>query len=259
MPGAKPVLVFLPGGWHTPEVFAPTSTLLEKEGYTIQGVSFPTIGTELRNVQPQQSWDEDVQAVRDVLSKYSSEGRDIVLITHSYSGTVGSEACKGFARADREGHGLAGGVVKLVYLAGFILDVGTYCWEQSGGKPINPKTTIIKGDLCYAERELAKQWFYNECTPEQQQDLVSRLQSQAWKAFMSRTTYAAWRDIPGVYLITENDHAISVPWQEAMLEGAKGHRFEVVKCDADHTPFVSRPAMTARVIRRAAGELIEDN
>lgn len=258
MPAVKPILVFLPGGWHAPEAFAPTTALLEKEGYLTHGVSFPTIGTELRGVAPQQNWDEDVQAIRDVVLKYADDGRDVVLITHSYSGTVGSEACRGLSKTERESQGLPGGIVKLVYLAAIALEMDRYCWEPTGGKPLNPKTTIVMGDLCFADVDEAKSWFYDECTPEQRDDLASKLQSQAWKAFMSKVTYTAWRHIPGVYLMTEKDQAIPIQWQEAMLAGLEGHKFEVERCDADHTPFVSRPEFTARVIRRAAGEDLKE-
>ncbi|KAF2653173.1 hypothetical protein K491DRAFT_751978 [Lophiostoma macrostomum CBS 122681] len=45
---------------------------------------------------------------------------------HSYSGTVGSEACKYLSKTHRESQGLAGGVISLVYLTALVLDMGHY-------------------------------------------------------------------------------------------------------------------------------------
>lgn len=250
----KPLLVFLPGGWHTPEAYGPTTSILEKAGYTTIGISLPTIGSELKNLTPQEDWKEDVDAIRAELLKHIGKGKDIVLIAHSYSGTVASEACNGLGKANRELLGLPGGVVKLVYLAALVLDIGHYIWEANGGKPVNEQKTIMKGDLCYVDKEGAVSWFYNECSPEEQGSLSTNLQSHAWKAFMTKVEHTAWREIPGVYLMTEKDQAIPLAWQETMLNGATGHKFEIEKCDGDHSPFVSRPEITANLVRRAAGE-----
>jgi len=55
-------------------------------------------------------------------------------------------------------------------------------------------------------------------------------------------------------MMTEKDNAIPMAYQELQLSKAKGHKFEVVRCDTDHSPFMNRPEFTATVIRRAAGE-----
>jgi hypothetical protein len=75
----------------------------------------------------------------------------------------------------------------------------------------------------------------------------------SWKAFTSKVTYTAWRDIPSTYLQCENDQAIVIGMQERMVSAAGG-AFKTFKCGADHSPFQSEPELTARVIRRAAGE-----
>ena len=255
MSSQKPTLVFCPGAWHSPDAFGPTTTLLEQAGYTCVGVALPTTDSELKGLATPQGWDGDVAAIRNVLIQHVEErGSDVVLAAHSYSGTVASEACRGLGREQRSAEGKIGGVVKLVYLCALILDIDNYVWGPSGGKPINEETTIMKGDLCYADKEGAVEWFYNECSDEQQKALMEKLLSHAWKAFMSKVTYTAWRDIPGVYLITDRDQAIDPAWQEAMLVAATGHRFEVERCDGDHSPFASRPEFTAKVIRKATGE-----
>jgi pimeloyl-ACP methyl ester carboxylesterase len=248
----KPILIFVPGGWHTPSTFEPTTSLLSEAGYHCISISLPTIGSELRNEPAPQNWNLDVAAIRNTLLEHIDQGRDVVLIVHSYGGTVGSEACNNLGKTHRESQGLRGGVIKLVYLTAVVMDIGHYIWEATGGKPFDAQRTVMDGDLCYARDTVP--WFYNECTVEQQEALPNKLQSHAWKAFLSPVTYTAWRDIPGIYLMAEKDQALPFEFQKAMLDAATGHRFEIAMCDADHSSFVSRPEVVVRVIRRAAGE-----
>lgn len=71
----------------------------------------------------------------------------------------------------------------------------------------------------------------------------------------SKMTYPAWKDVPSTYLICEKDNAIPVERQEAM-SSQKGGKFTVVRCEEGHSPFLSRPELVARVIRKAAGETV---
>lgn len=41
-----------------------------------------------------------------------------------------------------------------------------------------------------------------------------------------------------------------------MLEKVGQGRFDVERCGASHSPFLSMPKLTSEVIRRAAGEVI---
>lgn len=96
--------------------------------------------------------------------------------------------------------------------------------------------------------------FYNDCTPEVAEAMAASLTHHSWRCFFSNVTYAAWRDIPSTYLVCENDNAIPGSAQEGLLENTPGHLFEIERCQASHSPFLSMPKETADVIRRAAGE-----
>ena len=114
---------------------------------------------------------------------------------------------------------------------------------------------IAQGDLSFIGD--AESWFYNECSSTQQVDLSKQLQSHAWKSFLSPVTYTAWRYIPCTFLLCEKDQALPLVVQNAMVE-VEGNLFEVERCDADHSPFVSRPERTAEVIRKAAQERMKE-
>jgi pimeloyl-ACP methyl ester carboxylesterase len=112
-----------------------------------------------------------------------------------------------------------------------------------------------QGDLSYAL--VPEDLFYNECSAEQKKELAKHVQSMSWKSFTSTVTYTAWRDIPTTYLHCENDRAIPIAIQEALIS-ATGGAFKTERCDADHSPFQSKPELAARFIRRVAGEQIEE-
>lgn len=123
MADSKPTIIFVPGAWHSPEVFSTVRTSLETHGYRTLGITLPSVGAE----PPLKTWDPDVDAIRAAIQKAVDEegGRDVVLAVHSYGGLPASEACKGFAKADREKSGSKGGVVRLVYICAALVNVGT--------------------------------------------------------------------------------------------------------------------------------------
>jgi len=115
----KPDFIIVPGAWHGPEAFDPTSVFLKKAGYTVHGVSLPCFGAS----PPLKNFDPDVQAIRNTLNKVLSSGKDAVLIYHSYGSVPGSEALNEYMkelgkRTKNEGWGK---VRRLVFCCAFVL------------------------------------------------------------------------------------------------------------------------------------------
>lgn len=113
--------ILVPGAWHGPESFQPTTTLLEKAGYTVHGVHLPSVCAS-----PQvQSFEPDVKAIRTVLDKVLSTGKDIVVIMHSYGGVVGSEALGEYIQTLEKGQKSGYGKVRrIVFVCAFVLPEG---------------------------------------------------------------------------------------------------------------------------------------
>lgn len=60
---------------------------------------------------------EDVNGIRDCFTKLVfSEEKEVVLVVHSCSGIPGAEAPKGVGKKGREGKGLKGGAVRLMFI-----------------------------------------------------------------------------------------------------------------------------------------------
>ncbi|KAI0006804.1 alpha/beta-hydrolase [Xylariaceae sp. FL0662B] len=240
MAAKKPILVFVPGAWFTPEYLEPVTAILQRAGYVCDSVTLPCVNAEQTNpAQIPQSFDPDVAAVRRAVTKHLDAGHDVVLVAHSYGGVVGSEAVRGLDRGAR-GSG-SSAVVHLVYVAALVLDVGTLVWP-TGRPPVPDDPYILQGDLVFRAPEPEAVSHYS---PAQVEMLSGSLHSHAWKAFTSPITHAAWRVIPGTFLRAKGDPFVG-------FDPPEGHKFgEVVEIEGDHFPFVTATEETAEAIRKA--------
>lgn len=86
---------------------------------------------------------------------------------------------------------------------------------------------------------------------------VDRLTTHSLPTFSSQLTVAPWKTIPSTYILCEEDQAIPIHGQEAMVAGAKQaapDSFDVVEsCSAGHSPFLSMPDKVTEFLKRAAG------
>jgi hypothetical protein len=72
---------------------------------------------------------DDAQAVT---SKVADEGKDVVLILHSYGGVPGTESAHGVTKKELEALGKKGGVVALLYVTAFLVGAGKSLWSTMG-------------------------------------------------------------------------------------------------------------------------------
>ena len=79
----RPTFLFVPGAWHTPDIYSAVMGLLNNESYPTVGLPLPSIGA----TPPHASFDEDVKAIRDTLTKLiDTEAKEVALVVHSYAG-----------------------------------------------------------------------------------------------------------------------------------------------------------------------------
>lgn len=69
--------------------------------------------------------------------------------------------------------------------------------------------------------------------------------------FSDPVTYEPWNEVPCLYLLCENDHAIPLPVQE-MLAATLGDERTEFRCTASHSPFLSMPPKVVEAIELAA-------
>jgi hypothetical protein len=105
-------------------------------------------------------------------------------------------------------------------------------------------------------------YFYNDVEPAAAEHAASLLLPHALEVFSSTTQHEGCAEFSITYVVCTKDKALTVTYQEKAIEVArsrenrKGGRegVEVVTMEASHSPFLSMPEETAKVILTAVGE-----
>ncbi|KAI9927483.1 hypothetical protein MW887_003098 [Aspergillus wentii] len=109
---SKPTILIISGGGHTPAHFRPLQILFEHRRYAVHSPRLPSNCLLLAN----DSSAEDVTLARKIATRLSNEGKEIIVLMHSYGGFVGTEAMCGLGLIQRARAGLTGGVKWLAYM-----------------------------------------------------------------------------------------------------------------------------------------------
>ena len=117
---SKPVFVLVPGNFLPPAYYATAAKLLESHGYQTRLITIPSTGVK----SPLTSNEPDIVAVRAVLKELTDSGKEIIVVAHSYGSIPTCEAAKGLETQERLKLGKAGGVVRLVFVAAWLLQEG---------------------------------------------------------------------------------------------------------------------------------------
>ena len=117
---ALPTIVIVPAACQTPAHYQPFALALQNTNFTVAVVSLPSVGAS----PALQTFDEDVAAVRNVVSGLVDDGAEVLVLMHSYGGLPGSAAMRGLGASERAGEGKVGGVKRLVYVTSYALRKG---------------------------------------------------------------------------------------------------------------------------------------
>ena len=116
-----PVVLLIPGFWEGPTVFDSVVKSLKTHGYTARAIPLQSTG----QASPDNpSMTDDVRALHAAIESVVAEGQEVLLVLHSAGAFLGSMAIEGLSVRERNGQGLKGGVVKIVFLAGAVWPEG---------------------------------------------------------------------------------------------------------------------------------------
>lgn len=173
----------------------------------------------------------------------------VVLVGHSYGGSVISEAAVGDAQ-----------VKALVYIAAFAPAEGESSLELSNkfpgstlGPTLNSVPFPLPGGGTGTDQYIKADKFHDQFAadvPRSVTDLMAATQRPvAASALEEKATRAAWKTRPTWTLVTTEDRNIPPAAQRFMAQRAHAHTVEV---RASHAVSVSQPGAVARLIERAA-------
>lgn len=116
----KPTILLIPGAWHQGDTFSPVAHILRVQGYQAETITLPSAGGPTSTT----AYDDAKYIRKTHLNNLVAQGKEVIIVMHSYSGIPGTECVKGFARRDLATQGKNGGVVSLIYLSAFIVPAG---------------------------------------------------------------------------------------------------------------------------------------
>ncbi|RMZ67766.1 signal peptide protein [Pyrenophora seminiperda CCB06] len=240
---SKPIIVLTPGAWHTPDCFDITREQLHQRGWETEAVAHPSVGAE----PPTKGLADDAAALHSTLERLADDGKEIVLVVHSYGGMVGQNALVDLGYKQRKAAGKKGGVIILVYLAAFVAPKGATIKTMLGGQFL--PWMKIDGDYGYAATPEVV--FYHDLDEVAQKAAISKLKHQSARIFTDEVTYEPWNEVPSMYFFCENDKALPLQVQQGMAQmlGADTPTYKTV---GSHSPFLSQPQEVVEGLEYAA-------
>jgi pimeloyl-ACP methyl ester carboxylesterase len=245
---SRPTLILIPGSWHRPICYDPIIKLLEPK-FRCVAVPLPSTANN-----PEASFKDDLDVARDAISVETSNGRNVVVIAHSYGGMVGNSAIKGFTKPKDTDNSQSGYVIGLILIASGFTLTGLSFMDPFFGRP--PPAWRVNNETGYAELVTSpRELFYHDLPEEEANYWISQLTSQSLKALFEggEYTYAGWKDVPSWYIGTTEDRGIPVLAQRMTVSMARemGACVEHRELRTSHSPFLSQPGLTVEIILEA--------
>ncbi|WP_343648438.1 alpha/beta hydrolase [Enterobacter sp.] len=193
--------------------------------------------TEVIAVQlPLTSLKDDVAATQRAIARAHG---DVVLVGHSWGGTVISEA------------GNDARVKSLVYVAAFAPDSSQSTADLVERYPAPPGSAGIAktaDGYLYLPSKAVSEDFAPDVKSSEQNVIAATQGPIRADAFGEKVTHAAWHDKPSWFVVSRNDRMINPELERAMAETIHAHTTEVA---ASHVSMVSQPEAIVRVIEKA--------
>ncbi|RGP68587.1 hypothetical protein FSPOR_5224 [Fusarium sporotrichioides] len=261
----KPVIVIVPGGFCSPEIYQDVAHILRDDGFTAIVIRLTTTRSlpsedpandEYKTLASKGMLD-DVKEIHNSIAKELDEGSEVVIFGHSYGSLPGLLAIEGHILEERGAKGLTGGIKAYAAVAGFAFAVrkrNIYGTTEQG--PVMPGHSHECGQM--KERGLVhlhstfKSSFFS--------DLPASEHNKAWEKVLgshSRKSFDHLADfinadvkIPTTYVKCEKDDVLPLEYQEKFLQA--GGFDKVESLPSGHFPFLSMPKETAELFGRIA-------
>lgn len=124
-----PTVAIIAGAWQNPDCYEPLRQSLASRGYdsvsrSPPSTSLPHGDTDL---------DADIAFVHNsILLPLVDEGKEVVVVMHSFGGVYGGGAVQGLSKAEYSKTGKKGGVIALVYMAAACIPSGVSTLQLMG-------------------------------------------------------------------------------------------------------------------------------
>jgi len=233
-PAPKPTIVLVHGAFADSSSWNGVVAELTRDGYPVVAAANPLRGPA-----------SDAAYVASIVK---SIGGPVVLVGHSYGGTVITEAAVGTAN-----------VTGLIFVSAFAPEVGESSFELAGkfpGSVLNgvlakPVTTPDGHHDLYIRTDQFAAAFAGDLPVAPAQIAAFAQRPLTLEAGTEKVTAAAWKTRPSWYIYGEKDLAIPPAAMAFMAARVHARKVEIVP-GASHVVMISHPHEVARLIEEAA-------
>ena len=249
----KPTIVLVHGAWHVPAHYTDFIQQLEKAGFAVSCPLLPTCDETKRLTANMYS---DAELVRDLVTSLLDKSLEVIMLLHSYGGAVGTEAIKGLSARERAAKGLSGGIVHLIYMCSFMLQVGESVGGASLPRPVPEPVEMDEATGTTFLCEPPVKLFFADLEPQHAKEMEALLVRQSGPAMTDTITYPSWEQIPVTYLRTLDDEVLFLDWQDRQIKAVqdKGVEVHVETFKSSHSPYLSMTGEMVDAVERACRE-----
>ncbi|CAG8112415.1 unnamed protein product [Penicillium olsonii] len=242
-----PTVLIVPGSF-TPAVFYNNlANQIRDQSIGCEVYDLPS--TNRKPPQQAATFEEDVALIHGKASEIIRRGHDVLLLAHSYGGSVATQAVKGLLKTDSQTNGLANGVLRIVYMSCPIPVAGHGIFENMGTLPEFMK---IEGNFLYQEPEVSGPLMWPDLPESEALVFAKQLTWQSRLSFDGKLTYSGYKYLPVSYILCGNDPVLSPAFQQqmiALLERENQQTVDVHTCKGTHCPNQGIPGTIAQIIR----------
>ncbi|KAF2461886.1 hypothetical protein BDY21DRAFT_368051 [Lineolata rhizophorae] len=247
-PTTLPTVLLVPGAWHQPVHYSKLISSLERLGFPTAATKLDSVGSlDPKNV----TLARDIEYIREqALKPLLDEGRDVILLMHSFGGIEGSGAAKGLSKAEREVEGKKGGVVGMIWLAGLIMKEGDI-WQDKSPVAKDPRLQVDEeAGVVYITDP--RSIFYHGVSERDANSAVTLLLPMAVGARTTPSPAQAWADkvFEGRlgYIRCGSDKMLAPALQDRHMEST-GLPWEVRTVEeGGHSAFYTHPGEIAKYV-----------
>ncbi|PWY83391.1 alpha/beta-hydrolase [Aspergillus heteromorphus CBS 117.55] len=251
MASSKPVILLIPGAWHCPASYQGLVGLLQSSGHEVHVHDLPSMNGSR---PPTADLETDTAEFREHTKRLAEAGRSVVVIVHSYSGQVASNALHGLGFDQLAGKG---GVVRIISLCAFTVREGVSMIdvvERFGHGNLMPLAFDFADDktvLSQSPKALLVTPAPNidDAEVEKHISSFSRWNGNCMYQPLT-TTRVAWRDIPVTYVYATGDMTVPFEYQRWMVETMRGEGAEVetFELESGHSPAFTNTREVVEII-----------
>ncbi|KAJ5091386.1 alpha/beta-hydrolase [Penicillium alfredii] len=230
----KPIILFIPGAWHQGGIFEPVANILRAQGYQAEPITLPSVG----GLTSTNAYDDAEHICKTHLNDLVAQGKEVILVMHSYGGIPGTESVKGLARKDIAAQGEK------------VESSASYINRRSWSPLAQVSSHFSQGDKMYPKDPREK--FYNDLDDETASKYLAAIVHHAPETMRTPLTYEAYCDVPTNYILCTRDAGFPLFAQQKIAAIPGEGVVRTYSVDAGHFAMLSQPQAVADVIHDVA-------